>query len=135
MSGMKERAERLRRILAVQEQMHRIEEWKLAELQRRQAELEGLQRDIIGALNDDSALHGMFLDAAARRLSSLTEETSLVEGEKVNQVAKLAEETARLRHAERLSSIANLVARRSVERDALVDLIEVILVQSSTSLP
>ena len=49
--------------------MHRLAEWKLAELDREKAELAAGQEQLVGALNDDSALQGLFVEAMARRLS------------------------------------------------------------------
>ena len=56
--SMSTRAERTRRVLALQEQLHRVERWKLLDLQRRAAELDALRRELIAALNDSDALRG-----------------------------------------------------------------------------
>ena len=67
------KAEKSRRILVALEQLHRVEQWKMADLERRLAELEQEKVELIGALNDNDALHGLFIDATARRLSSTAE--------------------------------------------------------------
>ena len=46
----------------------------MADLERRLADLDAMQVELIGALNDTNALHGLFIDATARRLSSIAEE-------------------------------------------------------------
>ena len=132
---MQERAKRLQRIVAVQQQMQRIEEWKLAELQRRLAALDASQRDLIEALNEDSVLHGLFVETTARHLNALAKESGRVDGEKAAQVPKLAEQTTRLRLAERLSATADLDAQRAMDRAMLLELIEAILKRGPTSLP
>ena len=75
---MSAQARKIHRILAVQQQLYRIEEWKLADLERTLERLEVSQREVIGALNEDDALQGLFIDAMARRLRSLGEEASRV---------------------------------------------------------
>jgi hypothetical protein len=124
---MSERVERLRRVLAVQQQMQRIEEWKLAEIERRIAALDAAQREVIAALNQDSALHGLFVDATAKRLNALAKDARRAEAEKAQQVPRLTEQTARLRLAERLFATAEVDAQRQLDRTTLLDLIEGIL--------
>jgi hypothetical protein len=53
---MSTRAQRTRRVLALQEQLHRVEHWKLLDLQRRVAELDTQRRELIAALNDSYTL-------------------------------------------------------------------------------
>jgi hypothetical protein len=91
---MSAQARKVHRILAVQQQLYRIEEWKLADLERTLERLEVSQREVIGALNEDDALQGLFLDAMARRLRSLGEEASRV-GQQREQSARLLEHGAR----------------------------------------
>ena len=69
---MSAEARKIHRILAVQQQLYRIEEWKLADLERTLERLEASQQDLIRALNEDDALQGLFIDATARRLRSLS---------------------------------------------------------------
>ncbi len=75
---MENRAKKARRLLNVLEQMHQIEERKKLELQRRYDELERSQVEVIGALNADDALHGMFIDTTAKFLKSLAQEAQRV---------------------------------------------------------
>ncbi len=117
-------ARKVHRILALQQQLHRIEEWKLMELRRRLEELEASRRDLIRALNEDDALQGLFIDALARRLRSLSEEASRVGQEQDAQMARLIEHTARKLCAERLAEAVDRHVARAGDKRQLVDVIE-----------
>ena len=58
-----------------------------------------MQIELIGALNDTNALHGLFIDATARRLSSIAEEAERVGREKEMQSLKLKEHARRVKSA------------------------------------
>jgi hypothetical protein len=69
------RLKKIERILAIQQKMHRLAEWQLAALDReRQAVAENQER-LVGALNADGPLHGVFVEAMARRLAALARPT------------------------------------------------------------
>jgi len=121
---MSERAQKAHRVLDVQRQLHRIEEWRMSDLQRRLDELEGEQQSLIRALNDDAALQGLFIDTMARRLRSLAEETTRVGRERDAQAARLAEHAARVACAERLCATLDWEAVRAGEKARLLDSIE-----------
>src|SRR5262245_9356879 len=132
---MDPRTRKSRRILAAQQQLHRIEQWKLADLQRRLSELEGSQLDLISALNDTNALHGLFIDTMARRLSLLAEEAERVAREKNTQSLRLIDHATRVRMAERLAEAIALEVEREEERKELLDIVEQVLNREGTSLP
>jgi uncharacterized coiled-coil protein SlyX len=122
-------------MLAAQQQLHRIEQWKMADLQRRLGDLEVSQLELISALNDTNALHGLFIDTMARRLSSLAEEAERVAREKNAQSLKLTDHAARVRIAERLAEAIALDVQREDERKELLDIVEQVLNRKGTSLP
>ncbi len=122
-------------MLAAQQQLHRIEQWKMADLQRRLGDLEVSQLELISALNDTNALHGLFIDTMARRLSSLAEEAERVAREKNAQSLKLTDHAARVRIAERLAEAIALDVQREDERKELLDIVEQVLNREGTSLP
>jgi len=122
-------------MLAAQQQLHRIEQWKMADLQRRLGDLEVSQLELISALNDTNALHGLFIDTMARRLSSLAEEAERVAREKNSQSLKLTDHAARVRIAERLAEAIALEVQREDERKELLDIVEQVLNRKGTSLP
>lgn len=121
---MQERAQKVKRMLAVQQQLTRIEEWKLADLERTLEGLEASQRELIGALNEDDALQGLFIDALARRLRSLSEEALRVGEERQAQSARLLEHGARRVCAERLAEAVALQVARAADKKQLLDIIE-----------
>jgi uncharacterized coiled-coil protein SlyX len=130
-----DRARKSRRILAAQQQLHRIEQWRMAQLQGRLAELEAAQVELIGALNDTNALHGLFIDTMARRLGSLAEEADRVAREKDAQSIELAEHAVRVRLADRLAQTIALEGAREEERKQLLDIVEQFINRKSASLP
>lgn len=132
---MSARAEKASRILSVQLQLQRIETWKLAELQNRMAELEATQAELIRALNDDEALHGLFIDTMATRLRLLSEESARVAVERDVQSRRTAEQSGQAKLAERLSASIKLQEARADAQQELMDTIEHFLRRSSARLP
>jgi len=118
---------RARRILALQEQLHRIERWKLLDLQRRAADLEAQRQDLIAALNDDDALQGLFIDARARRLTSIARQAEDAERQQQVQAACVEEQATRVACADRLSSKASAEEQRARDRRALLEIIEALV--------
>ena len=132
---MENRAKKARRLLNVLEQLHRIEERKRLELQRRHDDLERSQREVINALNTDDALHGLFIDTAAKFLKSLAQEARRVAEARELQSEKLRERATKVKTAERLKdSLEQIVARRGGEKE-LRDVIERYTGRRGASLP
>jgi hypothetical protein len=129
------KADKSRRVLEAFQQLHRIEQWKLADLERRLADLEQMQVELIGALNDTNALHGLFIDATARRLSSTAVEADRVAREKEVQALKLKEHARRVKITERLTQARELEAAREKEAKELMDVVEQTVNHKRTSLP
>jgi hypothetical protein len=134
-SPVKGGAEKAARILAAEEQLHRIEQWRMADLERRLAELESMQIELIGALNDTNALHGLFIDTTARRLSSIAEEAELVGREKAAQALRLKEHAARVKLCQRLLRERERDELRDMEGKELMELVEQFVSRRRTSLP
>lgn len=132
---MENRAKKARRLLNVLEQLHQIEERKKLELQRRYDELERSQIEVIGALNADDALHGLFVDTTAKFLKSLAQEAQRVAQARELQSEKLRERATKVKTAERLKdSLEQIEARRGGERE-LQDVIERYTGRRGASLP
>jgi hypothetical protein len=121
---------RVRRILALQEQLHRVEHWRLVELQRRAAELDQERQDLIAALNGDDALAGLFLDATARRLVAIARAADEVARQEQLQGERLAEQAMQVACAERLEERVSVEARRDDEKKALGEVIDAAVVAS-----
>jgi len=121
---MAARVRKVHRMLSVQRQLHRIEQYGLAELRGRLEQLDAEQQALIAALNEDDALQGLFIDGTARRLKSLSEAASKTAEESEAQAARLLEQSGRLACAERLAEAADVDALRAGERKALTETIE-----------
>ena len=121
---MSTQARKIHRILSVQQQLYRIEEWKLADLERTLEQVGASERDLIRALNEDDALQGLFIDALARRLRALAEQAAKVGEERVAQSARLLEHAARKICAERLAETVDQQAARATDKKELLDTIE-----------
>ena len=132
---MKKQVEKARRIHAAEAQLYRIEQWKMADLERRLAELEATQVELIGALNDSNALHGLFIDATARRLSSIAEEAERVRRERATQTLVLKEHATRVKGCERLLHDSKSSFDREQESKELLDVVEQYVSTKRTSLP
>jgi hypothetical protein len=134
-TALKKKAEQARRVLTAQQQLHRIEQWKMAELERRLADLEAMQLELISALNDTHALHGLFIDTTARRLSSIAESAERAGREKEAQAVRLKEHAAGVKISERLTRSHELEAARETETKELLDVVEQAVNNKRTSLP
>lgn len=113
---------KLQRLLRLQEQLHRQAEWKLAALQRQEAELQETQKALVGALNDTDALHGLFVAATARRLKAVGAEVQQVQRARDVQKERVLEAGMRMKHAERMVDTAAVEDQRGSEKKALADL-------------
>ncbi len=132
---MQKKAEKAARILAAQEQLHRIEQWKMSDIERRLADLEAMQVELISALNDTNALHGLFIDTTARRLSSIAEEAERVGREKAVQALKVKEHATRVKICERIAVERAQEFEREKEGKELLDIVEQFVGRKGTSLP
>ncbi|MGU3496920.1 hypothetical protein ACLBXM_22990 [Xanthobacteraceae bacterium A53D] len=98
---MKERLRKAKRIVAVQEQMHRQAEWRLAEIGRAEVENERVRGEMITTLNDD--LFGpLLVEVVAKRLKAVAAEARRLEIEKTQQTSRVQQEALRLKRAERM---------------------------------
>lgn len=131
----KDLLDKSRRILSTEQQLHRMEQWKLADFERRLADLDAMQVELIGALNDTNALHGLFIDTMARRLSSIAEEAERVGREKDLQSLKLKEHAARVKICERLTLEHRLKYEQEREGRELLDIVEQFVGRKRASLP
>lgn len=128
-----DRRRRMERLLKVQEQLHRIEEWRLVEAQQQLDRVVRDQEELIRSLNAENGLEGLqglFLDTAARRLKSLAAE-ELASGEaKDAQAERVMAEGARRGVAERLFAAATRAARRVEEENQLQETTERVAAQA-----
>lgn len=121
---MTQRAKRAERILSLRQQLKRIEDWRLAELQRRLADLDALQQDLVHALNEEHAVPDLFVAATARRLRRLSTEADEVDRERKQQALRVAERAGEVRRAEHLVETVRREDQRKADQQGLVDAVE-----------
>lgn len=119
-----ERLRKIRRIQRVQEDLHRLAEWRLAVLAREERALAERQEALIASLNEDDVLHGLFVEAMARRLKSLAGEAERLRAAQEAQTERVLDEARRLKRAERMGDRAAADHRRGAEKRDLQALIE-----------
>lgn len=121
---MAARLDKLKRIAAVQAKLHRIEEFRLAEMQRRSAELAREEETLVATFNDDDTFAGVFVAAMARQLRRIAQESSRVETSKATQADVVRDAALRLKRTERHADRMAQSVRRDDERRLLRELIE-----------
>jgi hypothetical protein len=121
---MKGRLESLGRILQVQRQLHRSAEWQLARLQQQENAVHEDQRQLLGALNEDQALHGLLVQSMARHLRRTSEELETLAKAKAVQAETLRDQAGKLKRTERLRERAAGAHLRATEARDLAELIE-----------
>lgn len=107
----------------------------MADLQRTLAELESTQAEIIGALNEDHALQGLFIDTMARRLRALAEEALQTGREKDAEQLRSLEQGMKLARAERLTAAVDRAEQHSEAKQTLLDTLEHHVISRNASLP
>jgi hypothetical protein len=91
------------RILSVQQQLRKIEEAKLGELQRKLQGIKDEQVALVSAMNDDGALQNLFLGTMALRLKALAEHEKRADSAVNRQSVAVREEATKDKTAERLA--------------------------------
>lgn len=91
------------RLLSVQQQLRKIEEAKLGELQRKLQGIKDEQVALVSAMNDDGALQNLFLGAMALRLKTLAEHEKRADLAVNRQSVAVREEATKEKAAERLA--------------------------------
>jgi hypothetical protein len=132
---MNRRLRKIERLLALQEQLHRLAEWKLAALDRKKAELASDQASLVGALNRDDPLHGVFIEAMARRLNALAREADRVNRARAAASRRLAEEGLTLKRAERMTVRVRRQYEEILGKRGFADLIDRLAKPDDASLP
>ncbi|MFI4996025.1 MAG: hypothetical protein ACHQAQ_09610 [Hyphomicrobiales bacterium] len=121
---MKKRLHAIKRIQTVQEQLRQLAEAKLAELERREAGLLAQRRELVGALNEDTVLHGLFIEAMAKRVRSISSDIAQLEDVKAAQAKRLLEQTGRLKRVDRAAASLDRDYQAALEKSELAELID-----------
>lgn len=129
------RMQKAQRLHRIHKNLQRLEEERVAGLQRRLAELEMRQEEIVNSLNSDGELQSMFMPMIVRRLKALREESGRVAEEIERRVRALRSMAARTKYAERLSDTYEQQHERAREEKELLDVIERATRSGDASLP
>jgi hypothetical protein len=118
---MSAQSRKIHRILSVQQQLYRIEEWKLADLQRALEQLAASERGVIGAQRND-ALRGPS-PSMPWRAACAPCRGHRAWARKGRPAARLLEHAARI-CAERLAEAVDRHVVRATDKKELLDTIE-----------
>ncbi len=132
---MNRRLKKIERVLAVQAQLHRLAEWKLAALDHKKAELASDEASLVGALNRDDPLHGLFVEAMARRLNALARETDRVNLARAAASRRLAEEGMALKRVERMTARVRRQYEQILGKRGFAELLDRLASSDNASLP
>lgn len=132
---MKQRLKKIDRLIKVQQHLHRSAELKLANLHRQESELKMAQEELLQTMSDRDVLHGLFVDALAKKLKALTLEESRTQGAIVEQKALTVEKALQVKRTEKVFSRLKEDSRRSEEKKTLIAILESMARKGSTSLP
>lgn len=132
---MERRLQKTRRLLKLQEQLHEIDKWKLVELQQKAAGLQKEQSALIMTLNDDETLHGLFVEARAKRLQALAAEEVQVKQAQEQQAKVALDGAMKVKRTERVVGRLTVEYRRHVEKKDYLSLLDVLASKVDASLP
>ncbi|WP_127090882.1 hypothetical protein [Aquabacter cavernae] len=120
---MSNRTRKARRLVALQDQLHRSSEWKLAGIRTDIVQNEHTRTALLDTLTDE-LLGPVLVDVAARRLKTVARERAVLSSAETTQAAKVLEEAQRLKRAERMLEkvrTAEAHAREKADFDTLLD--------------
>lgn len=132
---MERRIKKIERLLALQEKVHRLHEWRLAELDHRKAENAASRDSLFEALNRDHPLHSLFVDAMARRLNALARENDKLSTAREQQRRRLLDEGLRMKRIERMSGRIRREHLEQLRKRGFRDLLEGLAGPRDASLP
>lgn len=119
-----DRVQRAKRILAVQTQLKKLEDARMAGLEREQRELSEARQAVADAMGSDSDLHGLFLDVMARRLDRLAREQAVNAEKRDTQRGRVLEQGRKSKIAERLAEEAARTLDVEQQRKLLAEIAE-----------
>lgn len=122
------------RILAVQQQLRKMEEAKLGELQRKLQDIKDEQIALVSAMNDDGALQNLFLDAMALRLKTLADHERKAEVLVNRQAMAVRVEATKEKAADKLATRRAQEEQAREQQKQLQDILETFAHRSDASL-
>ena len=132
---MQNRLKKVERVLAVQEQLHRLAQWKMAALEREKAQNAEGQIDLLSALNADNQLHGLFVEAMTRRLAALSRDAERLERARRVMEQQLSEEGLKLKRTEKMTHRVRREHQLGRDKRLFQDLLETLAKARDASLP
>lgn len=120
---MSARARKAKRLVSLQDQLHRASEWKLAGIRTDIAANEETRTSLLSTLTDDT-LGPLLVDVTARRLKSAARERAALDQAEGRQKDKVLSEAQRLKRAERMLDKVRTADAQALEKadfDALLD--------------
>lgn len=132
---MKQRLKKIDRLIKVQQNLQKSAEIILANLYREETELKTAQEELLQTMGDSDALHGLFVDALAKKLKTLTLEESQTQAAIVKQKELTLEKALQVKRTEKVLSRLKEDDRRGEEKRSLTAILEGIVQKDSTSLP
>jgi hypothetical protein len=135
MATPRDRLKKVERVLAVQEQLHRLAQWKMAALERQKTENADNQVGLLAALNADNELHGLFVDAMTRRLAALARDAERLERARQAMEQQLAEEGLKLKRTEKMTHRVRREHTLGRDKRLFQDILETLAKARDASLP
>jgi hypothetical protein len=132
---MNDRLKKIERILSVQGKLHKLAEARLAALDRERQELSENEASLVDALNRDDPLHGIFVEAMARRLSALAREADKINRAREAQSRVLTEAGLQLRRTERMTDRVRREFVKQLGKRTFADFLETLNKVDDASLP
>lgn len=121
---MQTRLRSLQRILAVQEDLKRLAEWKLTLLQRKEIDLQKDQERLVLYLDENHSFSTSYAKMITGRLQTLAAQKQATVTERLQQTERVLDQTRRVGQVERMIDTAAETQRRVEERKELADTIE-----------
>lgn len=132
---MKKRLDATKRILAIQAQVKRLAQWQMEDLNRQSRAAAAESDALIGAMNSDSIVQGLFVDVMAKRLRRVAEQMRALDDASEVQAARLRAETGREKHAAKIVASARQDHARDAENKSLADITDAAEARRAASLP
>ncbi len=129
------RLAKVERVLAVQRQLNRLAEWNLAALDRKRGAVASSRESLVRALGRDDPLHGLFVEAMARRLTALARESDALDRARAAVSRRLAEEALRMKRTERATARLRRACERVLGKQAFAELLDRLGRPDDASLP
>ena len=132
---MKERLLKVNRILKVQQQLQKAAELKLAGMDRKMAELRQGETILLETLNGSDQLQGLFVEAKAKRLQTLSGQIAQLDQTRVVQRRAVLERAMQAKRVEKMVDSLEEENRRQEEKRALSEILDLVAAKPDASLP